>query len=130
MVIAGKIADMRIFIPTNGTKMVLREAWTFQLFYERRNENFIHELRGAGFVIPEPNKYHDWRDYDTCQFLCNLTLPMGTELTVSRVYIRQGNKDFDSITFNSKLMNQKKVVFKGRFWVKLFDANTMEVNLL
>ena len=63
-----------------------------------------------------------------------ITLPAGTELTVRRIFIRQGARDFDSMTFTAtipplkpaprgKVAKPKSV----RFWAKLDDCNTMEV---
>jgi len=67
-----------------------------------------------------------------------VTLPQGTELTVDRIYIRKGLKDFSSITFFASGLGEstKKVgwgssartqkVKKQRFWVKLSDCNKIE----
>lgn len=58
-------------------------------------------------------------------------LPAGTELTVSRIYIRNGKSQYDSITFLAKNfldINGKKVR-SARFWVKLEDANEIEYEL-
>jgi hypothetical protein len=67
-----------------------------------------------------------------------ITLPKNTELKVDRVFIRKGASDYSSITFNisktdiSFLTSQRdggtmKKGRKRRFWVKLKDANTMEI---
>ena len=49
------------------------------------------------------------------------TIPAGVTLTVDRIYIRQGNKEFSSVTFKTKL-NDKIV----RFFAKLDDVNNIE----
>jgi hypothetical protein len=68
------------------------------------------------------------------------TLPAGTILVMDRIYIRQGQSKFDSVTFYAKeipnLQDQsipaacraftKKPKGKARFWVKLADANQIE----
>lgn len=50
------------------------------------------------------------------------------------MYIRQGNEEYDSITFNANVemlseRTQTMVTVKGRFWEKLDDVNTMEVEI-
>jgi len=42
---------------------------------------------------------------------------------VSRIYIRQNNGDYDSITFSIKKGDCPDKKVYGRFWVKLGDAN-------
>lgn len=55
-------------------------------------------------------------------FFLRPTLPKGTVLAASRIYIRQGIEAFDSITWRTVACPDKKLV-KKRFWVKLADAN-------
>jgi hypothetical protein len=54
----------------------------------------------------------------------------GAELSVSRIYIRQGVKECSSLTFHlisgETEFNGKKFKVKARFWAKLSDVNTME----
>lgn len=64
------------------------------------------------------------------------TLPIGTKLKVSRIYIRAcGDTDFDSVTFTVEIPQEQPVAEpgkrkpkkikpkKGRFWAKLGDVN-------
>lgn len=50
-------------------------------------------------------------------------LPKGTELKVSRIYIRQGASSYSSVTFYAKLPGSKKSI---RFFAKLRDVNKIE----
>lgn len=134
---------MKLFIPAISTKMVLAEPWTFMLFAEDRNNKFIEALyKSRAFTEFLPKRELDADGYPIGQLfsynakeLGHLTLSVGTQLIVSRVYIRLGQKGFDSITFNASIdvihpETQKPIKVKGRFWVKLSDANTMEVDVL
>lgn len=114
---------MKLQIPALDTKIKLSMPWTFRLFQEHRNGLFISNLRKAGFDIPSPppNAPYSW--YSTTH-LTNVTLPVGTILSVKRIYIRSGQEEYNSITFNA--MGDE---IKGRFWVKLDDANNIEYEL-
>ena len=123
---------MNLYIPAIGTKMTLTEPWTFKLWYEDRNYRFIETLEANFFNIPKPKKKDYWA---MTQELCDFTLPVGTQMSLARIYVRLGQKEFDSVTFNvnweaqsPKL--QKMVKLKGRFWVKLADANTIKMDVL
>ena len=121
----------RFFVPEIGTFIKLTEDWTFRLHYEYRNESLLN-LFGKTF---------DWREYDKRgEKVGNVTLKAGTELSVNRVYIRQGAKEFSSITFylnpKSEVTLEGKncghrAVSKGkvRFWAKLGDVNKMNVQI-
>ena len=50
-------------------------------------------------------------------------LPSGTELKVSRIYIRQGASNYSSVTFYAKIPGVKKSI---RFFAKLRDVNKIE----
>lgn len=78
----------RFNIPEIGTKIVLAENWTFPLHHEYRNET-LFEILGVQYS-------HSWRNRPGP---VEVTLPKGTILTVDRVYIRKGAKDFSSLTF-------------------------------
>jgi hypothetical protein len=47
----------------------------------------------------------------------------GTILEVDRIYIRQGNPKFSSVTFKTLIPGPKSKMKTLRFWVKLADAN-------
>lgn len=52
-----------------------------------------------------------------------VTLPLGTELTIDRIYIRKGMNDFSSLTFNiNKIPNITKKN-RLRFFASLEDVN-------
>lgn len=103
----------RLFIPTLGTKLTLAEDWTFALHGEHRNGGMFHAL---GLKQPQ-----DRYGYYAPSMSVPATLPAGTELTVRRIYIRQGQAGFDSVTF-SVLIGKRQ----HRFWVKLEDANSIK----
>lgn len=90
----------RLFIPALGTELTLAADWTFRLFYENRNVALGKETDCTG-----------------------VTLPTGTVLKVHRLYMRQGSKEFDSMSFSAKLPKAKR---KPRFWAKLEDCHRME----
>jgi len=119
---------MKVFIPTIGTILILEKPWTFALHAEQRNTRFIERIEKTGMCIPKVKNTTGWYSFGAI-YLNDITLPEGTILTVSRIYIRQGNKDFDSVTFSVKaIINNIKV--KGRFWAKLCDVNKMEITVL
>lgn len=119
----------RFFVPEIGTVVRLAKDWTFRLHYEYRNEKLL-ELFGRSF---------SWRglDYnDHGKKVGDVTLKAGAELSVNRVYIRQGAGDFSSITFYLSpksviVIGKSEIVSKGkvRFWAKLSDVNKMEVQV-
>lgn len=124
---------MRLFIPELGTQVILTEDWTFDLHFERRNETFGKKM---GLTAPHNPKYPDWKGFNWWQAdspPVAVTLPVGTILTVNRIYVRQGNKAFSSVTFSAKIPNptgKGKPKGMGRFWVKLAAANTIDCDLL
>ena len=104
----------RIRIPTVGDKLVLAEPWTFTLHHEHRNKKM--------FEMALPAFGREVNIYGKFGNSLQLTFPTGWELKVTRVYIRQNQPKFDSITFMCPY-NGKNV----RFWVKLRDVNKMVV---
>ena len=137
---------MKVFIPEIGTKLVLAKPWSFVVKNERRNLSFIK------LVMEREPEHRDWplgaEHYDTyygtamkmtkdgqwikeryshkmyrpVKRAVAWTLPKGTELIVDRIYVRQGNSDFSSVTFKMKV--GKRV---ARFFAKLDEVNQMEV---
>lgn len=103
---------MKLFIPTIGTKIELTENWYFTLHEERRNSVLWKAVMGKEI------------DRWDCHGFVTTLLPAGTVLSISRIYIRQGLKGFDSISFIIKSCPNKKM--KGRFWAKLEDVNKIE----
>ena len=128
---------MNLFIPDISTKMVLSAPWTFTMYMEDRNNKFIGELLEQKWDIKEPPRGGDgyykytWQSVE----LGPVTLPEGTRLSVDRIYIRKGQREYNSITFNANIelytvSSNKPIKIKGRFWVKLADANKIQMNLL
>jgi hypothetical protein len=73
------------------------------------------------------------------QYLPTATVPAGSELTVDRVYIRQGAKEYSSLSFlvtdagpfGDRLAPVAKRGFKKahRFWAKLRDCRRIEASV-
>lgn len=115
-------------IPTIGSQFVLSEMWTFSLHPERRNDKFWEKMLWLdGEKDPPIPSYSD--QYDAARngedLSVKLSLPAETCLKVSRMYIRNGGAEYDSVTWTIVSHPTNKKV-KGRFWVKLEDANTMQ----
>ena len=151
------LMKVQFCVPPLGTKIVLAEPWSFDLYNERRNEKLIDTLGLRKLVTGPTEKKKDTRygiyDYATKSYIMEdyeydytpthyeweggkdipyrevikkVTLPRGSKLTVSRIYIRNGVKDYDSITFHLIKGRKKKndpVPPHGRFWAKLHDVN-------
>ena len=113
---------MNLFIPAIATKMKLTAPWKFAFYFEQRNRTMEQSLRDHGYQLKP--KFHTW--HDEGKFLGDVTLPIDTTLSVSRIYIRLGQKGFDSITFVAKSPDG----VKGRFWVKLEDANKIQMEVV
>ena len=72
-------------------------------------------------------------------FRLDVTIPAGAELTVDRVYIRKGAKDYSSLSFfltdatpfGDRLAPVTARGFKRahRFWAKLSDCRAMDAVL-
>lgn len=135
---------MKLFIPEIGFKFALEDDWEFDLFLETRNEslttfyNSYSEMweRGGDDVLVK-NGWAKGEGFHN--FHRSVTLPKGTELTVDRIYIRKGAKDFSSVSF---FINRKSVTGdfklyqyirkssgKCRFWAKLKDVNFINFTL-
>jgi hypothetical protein len=114
---------MQFLIPEIGTVLKLKDDWTFRLHYESRNDDMLKQV---GITDYHYDKIGDK--------VGDITIKAGTELSVSRIYIRNGGSDYSSITFY--LPPKSVFVFKGkdiaskgkcRFWAKLGDVNKMVV---
>ena len=133
-----KQVEHKLSIPDIGDKLTLTRDWTFDLWAERRNvtvaEHFGYiELWYKGgtwvpvsLVGPHPDwrhkSYDSWRENAIPCALekVSVTIPADSVLTVDRIYIRKGAKEFSSISFYLALPGVKK---KLRFWAKLNDCN-------
>jgi hypothetical protein len=115
---------MRFYIPELGDKICLISPWTFDLWPESRNVDFVRSYT---------KKYYnsvDWSNSewgiqdDNCKWhnkkkLIEVTLPFDTILSISRIYVRKGAKDFSSVSFYH-------IKGHGRFWAKLEDVNKID----
>lgn len=138
---------MKLCIPSIGDSFRLTEDWTFPCFQEYRNIEFIKKMRPG--TIPED--HNRWTMTDRSRQSVAITIPKGSLLTVQRIYIRSGKKEWDSITFTLKevprdlppepepatagrrrkksaVATAPKTTKKatGRFWAKLRDVNEIE----
>lgn len=121
-----KFISIRFCVPSLGTKVVLAENWTFDLFHERRNDSLLKKLGiykndggswGGDWRLVSSGRYGDYRS-------TKVTAPAGTKLSVDRIYIRKPFKDFDSVTFRVCKKDSPDKNFCGvRFWAKLRDVN-------
>lgn len=143
---------MKLFIPEIGTVLKLEADWEFSLFVETRNEalvtasDFPRDTTYRWSLAPtskEAPKNVGWEKQASwsAEWRKNFILPAGSILTVDRIYIRKGVKDFSSLSFN---LNRKSVnadhskfaknlaTQKGRcrFWAKLADVNNIEFSAL
>ena len=112
----------KLNIPTIGTEFVLASDWEFTLYSERRNDKFWENCKKLDASIPDPTSKKSY--WDRSGINAAVTLPAGTVVAISRIYVRAGKEEYDSITFSIKSCPTKGI--KGRFWVKLEDANEME----
>jgi hypothetical protein len=115
---------MKLFIPTIGTRLKLTANWNFALFRNSRNKSLFS-------VLPEEIS-NEWNKnlYSRRGDPQVITVPVGTVLTVDRIYIRQRKGDYDSITFKISKGDSPDVRFqKTRFWVKLEDCNNMDCEI-
>lgn len=128
------MAGVKLHIPRLGDKIVLAEPWGFTLYDESRNEPLSAWLglptswAERKPLLVNPDSYH------ARYFYKPVVLPTGTELTIRRLYMRQGSRDFDSMTFTAMLLPRTppprgKVARPKavRFWAKLDEVNTMQV---
>lgn len=138
---------MKLMMPTVGSKLKLLEPWTFCLFHERRNDSLGIRLGlnpntfGYGKFV-----FDDKHVQRSVYAVSNVTLPAGTTLKVERIYIKRGSSDYDSLTFTVQScpiqLNEVECTSlfkisnpdsgrtnrnsKPRFWVKLYDANSIQ----
>lgn len=106
---------MQLYIPTLGDQLQLTENWTFEIWDEYRNKQFLSKYGELGPIKDlATNRWgYVYKGY-------TISLPKDTVLKVDRIYIRRTCKNFDSITF--VVFGPKKL---GRFWVKLSEANNI-----
>lgn len=125
---------MKAFIPEIDSKLRLTKDWTFDLHFEHRNS--------AIFTADGHPETLGWREQKKPY---KRTLPAGSEFLVSRIYVRNGAKDFSSVTLyithttdkaltsvkpNRIPFKSRGVAHYGRFWVKLTDFNDAEFEVV
>jgi hypothetical protein len=103
---------MKLFIPELGTNIILTKDWTVTIHPERRNKGFFKFL----------NKPFDFWPYKGIEKF-TYTIPKGSKLSIERIYIRAGAKDFSSVTFRYIPVKGKAGI---RFWAKLDEVNQIE----
>jgi len=108
----------RIQIPDVGDKIQLAKDWKFKLFHEYRNDDLWKIQTGEEY---------NWKAYGEIKFV-DFVIPAQTVLTIDRVYIRKGLKNFSSVSFIIGAGCPNKEIEKKRFWAKLEDVNTIEAN--
>lgn len=124
---------MKLYIPEIGDRIELLEDWTFKLYNESRNKSVIEALQLKDKYTERDQRSRSVDGYDA-------TLLKGTVLTVDRIYIRNGNKDYSSLSFIISSTHDERFVSKkgafgskqqyGRFWAKLEDVNQIEYRSL
>lgn len=120
---------MRAFhMPSLGDTLVLAADWTFTVVNDSRNRLLID---WAGLASVPSNVYSYFPlgtgQYDVTRNWHELrattravTLPKGTVLTIDRIYLRKGSKEYDSVTFRGAIPGAKR---KVRFFARLADVN-------
>lgn len=139
----------KMYIPQLRDKIQLTADWTFKLYCESRNSSLFKETDirqkeqaawqkyrdleyqidqlGGKYSAPQDLReqcrqaYHEAYNVST-----DYTFPVGTLLSIDRIYIKNGQSDYDSVTF--RLIDPYR---KGiRFWAKLCDVNNIEFDLV
>lgn len=131
---------MLLFIPTIGVRLALMSEARVKVYFEDRNTKLLRQ-----FGVYCHNQYYSGTltaKFDEKQMAKYgaekgdgyvwLTLPVGSVLSVDRIYIRKSVSDFDSLTFNlmTRAGKEKNSFPYGRFWLKLEDVNTLDVEIV
>jgi hypothetical protein len=122
---------MNLFIPELGTRLKLTQRWGFKLYHEDRNINF-GVLVGVTSAEIKKNHWlgasHPWhwthRNREDALQFTEVILPKSTVLIVDRIYIRQNNSNYSSVSFKVKADGKTY-----RFWAKLSDVNNIRCKL-
>ena len=109
---------MRLFIPPLKTQIVLTKQWNFDLICEPRNRTLWDLFHSPPTLLSIPSQVRRVNSMPT-------QLDIGDVLIVDRIYLRQGNEMFDSVTFRGQV-KKNGVVHKVRFWVRLADTHNIE----
>ncbi len=123
---------MKLYIPSLGDHLTLSKNWQFTVYSERRNGGLGNVL---GLHKETENSWHgEWVGQGKGRYAWldvvqsgSCVLPKETVLSVDRIYIRKGGKDFNSISFRIIDCPDKKFN-KIRFSAKLDEVNQIEFN--
>lgn len=129
---------MKMYIPHLRDRVVLTADWTFKLYDEGRNYSLIDDQwreRARKFGTEQYDAMYErysageitWYQFTHRGKYSELhTWPIGTILSIDRIFIKNAMSEYDSVTF--RLVDKKR---KGiRFWAKLDDVNEMLFDLL
>jgi len=132
---------MKLYIPTIGDKLRLIKPWSFTLYNEHRNYNLMYFY--DYWKIDEYGKHTQHFGYKAEVDL--VKLDKNCILTIDRIYIRKGAKDFDSVSFYLTLPDGRTSTmpisieqYSGskprrqrlRFWAKLHEVNKIEFEMV
>lgn len=115
---------MKIWIPMCGDAVKLLSDWCAELLIDRQNFKTIDSITGSNL---QKGVWHV--DASSAANRANISLRAGDELVFDRIYVRQNNDEFASVTFIIKRAADEALVGQ-RFWVKLSDANKIDAELL
>lgn len=113
----------KLFIPPLTTALILAESWQFDLYAEYRNDSMFE------FLSIDNTTIRDLYKHPTTKDRIAVMIPARSILKVKRIYIRQGSKNFDSVTFVMTHWAGEKIKGHGlvKFWAKLHDVNRMSI---
>ncbi|WP_415913158.1 hypothetical protein [Neptuniibacter sp. QD37_11] len=109
---------MKLFIPIVGSQLRLLKPATVSVKYASQNNKFIKSYEEMNNLAVMKSRKTD------------INLPKGLELTVDRVYIRQGDSaDYNSLTFKTQ-GDEMAGIPKGRFFLSVDMVNTLDVKVV
>lgn len=141
---------MILCMPTVGQKVRVLDGqqWSLKLYSERRNYGaweYFGGDQGSAEIMARRSYYDDFvhghegysasyaRGVTPERKQLPVTIEGGSVLTIDRIYLRKGAGEFDSITFilnGAKIPGKKGSLARVRFWVRLDDVNSGNLELL
>lgn len=105
---------MNLFVPDIGTRLKLTENWNVIIQDEYR----VNILEKMGITSERDKKYL-------------IIIPKDTILTVKKIYVRQGNATYSSVSFSIKKKDcpNNKLMEGSKFWASLSDVNRLQFEL-
>lgn len=121
---------MKFNIPSIGDQVKLIKDWNAPIPVESRNDKFICLMDPSQHDNVKKNMWYWYEESKKPMSFVNVVIPKGTQLTVDRIYIRKGKKEFDSISFvvtelPGKELGKKIFGIRARFWVKLAELKNL-----